>query len=43
MPRSVDHRDALERLGAERALMQLATDLEATASYLEGEEREGGS
>jgi hypothetical protein len=39
MPRSVDHRDGLERLGAERALKQLAKDLEATADHLDREGR----
>ncbi|RXZ34825.1 hypothetical protein EO081_03975 [Sphingomonas desiccabilis] len=34
-PRSVDQRDGLERLGAERALKQLAKDLEATADHLD--------
>jgi hypothetical protein len=35
MPRSVDHRDGLERLGAEKALLQLAADLEATADDID--------
>lgn len=34
LPRSVDHRDGLIRLGAQRALEQLAVDLEATADEL---------
>ncbi|WP_267396958.1 MULTISPECIES: hypothetical protein [unclassified Sphingomonas] len=34
-PRTVDERDGLERLGAERALERLAADLEATAHHLE--------
>lgn len=39
-PRSVDHRDGLERLGAEKALLQLAKDLEVTADHIEGEATE---
>lgn len=39
IPRTVDRRDAVERLGADRALVQLAKDLEATACYLEGSGR----
>lgn len=39
MPRSVDHRDGLERLGAEKALLQLAKDLEATADDVEASVR----
>jgi len=32
-PRALDRRDALERLGAERALEQLAKDLEVMANH----------
>lgn len=32
-PRHYDHRDGMERLGAERALEQLAKDLEAAARH----------
>lgn len=39
LPRSVDHRDGLERLGAEKALLQLAKDLEATADDIEASVR----
>ena len=35
-PRHYDHRDGLERLGAERALEQLARDLEASADHCGG-------
>lgn len=38
-PRPVDPRDGLERLGAEKALLQLAKDLEATADDIEASER----
>jgi hypothetical protein len=34
-PRQHDHRDGLERLGAQRALEQLAIDLEASAPFAE--------
>lgn len=40
-PRSVDHRDGLERLGARRALEQLARDLEITADHEERQDRKG--
>ena len=39
LPRSVDHRDGLERLGARRALEQLAKDLDVTADHEERRER----
>lgn len=45
-PASVDHRDGMERLGAQRALEQLAKDLEVTARHAEehpDEEGEGDS
>jgi len=32
-PRQHDHRDGMERLGAERALEQLASDLEVSANH----------
>lgn len=35
LPRAVDHRDGMARLGAQRALEQLAVDLEATADELD--------
>jgi hypothetical protein len=35
LPRHIDHRDGMERLGAQRALVQLAVDLEVTASEVE--------
>lgn len=35
-PRQYDHRDGLERLGAERALEQLAKDLEVSADHCGG-------
>lgn len=34
-PRHLDQRDGLERLGARRALVQLAKDLEVTAAEIE--------
>lgn len=37
LPRTLDHRDGLERLGAEKALLQLATDLEVTADLMDAE------
>jgi hypothetical protein len=37
-PRSVDDRDGLERPGAEKALLQLAKDLEVTADHIEASE-----
>jgi hypothetical protein len=37
-----DHRDGMERLGAQRALEQLADDLEVTARHAEGSSEEDG-
>lgn len=41
-PRQYDHRDGLERLGAERALRQLAEDLEVSARFC-GEQGESAA
>lgn len=42
-PSLIGHRDGLERLGAQRALNQLARDLDASADYCEVHRHDGNA